>query len=181
VAVAGWQWYQSKEESRAVRMVVVRGWQWQYWLSCGSLKMGSKKNTKNSKMEVSGYQCGGSDLRSGSGGVGVEPIESGEQGGSNGTLLAIWLWQWQWQGGSGIRPNFFFFFTTHSLEFRVFSSLKHLFLPIFKSFLCQFVSISYIFAPISSIYLCFLHFISFLSISAFFALFLAFLTNFCSF
>jgi hypothetical protein len=84
VAVAGWQWYQSKEESSAVRMVVVRGWQWQYWLSCGSLKMGSKKNTKNSKMEVSGYQCGSSDLRSGSGGVGVEPIERGEQGGSNG-------------------------------------------------------------------------------------------------
>jgi hypothetical protein len=30
VAVVGWQWYQSKEGVRAVRMVVVGGWQWQY-------------------------------------------------------------------------------------------------------------------------------------------------------
>jgi hypothetical protein len=32
VAVAGWQWYRSTEEVKAVRMVLDRGWQWQYWL-----------------------------------------------------------------------------------------------------------------------------------------------------
>jgi hypothetical protein len=32
VAVAGWHWYQSIEEIGAVRMVLDRGWQWQYWL-----------------------------------------------------------------------------------------------------------------------------------------------------
>jgi hypothetical protein len=31
VAVAGWQWYQSKEEIGAVRMMFNRAWQWQYW------------------------------------------------------------------------------------------------------------------------------------------------------
>jgi hypothetical protein len=31
VAVAGWQWWQSKEEITAVRMIPVRVWQWQYW------------------------------------------------------------------------------------------------------------------------------------------------------
>jgi 3-hydroxy-3-methylglutaryl CoA synthase len=30
VAVAGWQWDRWKEEVKAVRMVVVRAWQWQY-------------------------------------------------------------------------------------------------------------------------------------------------------
>jgi hypothetical protein len=30
VAVAGWEWDQSKEEIKAVRMVSVRTWQWQY-------------------------------------------------------------------------------------------------------------------------------------------------------
>jgi hypothetical protein len=38
--VAGWEWERWKEEIRAVRMVVVRVWQWQYWLRCASLKMG---------------------------------------------------------------------------------------------------------------------------------------------
>jgi hypothetical protein len=36
VAVVGWQWYQSTEEISAVRMVVVRVWQWQYWPSYAS-------------------------------------------------------------------------------------------------------------------------------------------------
>jgi hypothetical protein len=31
VAVAGWQWWQSIAEVRAVRMVLNRVWQWQYW------------------------------------------------------------------------------------------------------------------------------------------------------
>jgi hypothetical protein len=31
VAVAGWQWCHSKEQIRAVRMIVDRRWQWQYW------------------------------------------------------------------------------------------------------------------------------------------------------
>jgi hypothetical protein len=31
VAVAGWQWWQSKEEIKAVRMVPVKKWQCQYW------------------------------------------------------------------------------------------------------------------------------------------------------
>jgi hypothetical protein len=31
VAVAGWQWYQSKEESKAVILISVTMWQWQYW------------------------------------------------------------------------------------------------------------------------------------------------------
>jgi hypothetical protein len=31
VAVAGWQWCQSKEEIKAVRMVPVKRWQWHYW------------------------------------------------------------------------------------------------------------------------------------------------------
>jgi hypothetical protein len=30
VAVVGWQWYQSIEQIKAVRMVLVRVWQWQY-------------------------------------------------------------------------------------------------------------------------------------------------------
>jgi hypothetical protein len=29
--VAAWQWYQSKEEIGAVRMVYDRAWQWQRW------------------------------------------------------------------------------------------------------------------------------------------------------
>jgi hypothetical protein len=37
VAVAGWLWDHSIGEIKAVRMVVVRTWQWQYWLSYGSL------------------------------------------------------------------------------------------------------------------------------------------------
>jgi hypothetical protein len=38
VAVVGWQWFQSIERSKAVRMVPVRTWQWQYWQSCDSGK-----------------------------------------------------------------------------------------------------------------------------------------------
>jgi hypothetical protein len=30
VAVVGWQWYQSTQGIKAVRMVLVRVWQWQY-------------------------------------------------------------------------------------------------------------------------------------------------------
>jgi hypothetical protein len=37
VAVAGW--YRWKEEMEAVRMVLDRVWQWQYWLRYGVLKM----------------------------------------------------------------------------------------------------------------------------------------------
>jgi hypothetical protein len=35
VAVAGWQWFQSIERSKAVILIPVRTWQWQYWQSCG--------------------------------------------------------------------------------------------------------------------------------------------------
>jgi hypothetical protein len=35
VAVAGWQCYESIAEISAVRMVLDRVWQWQYWQSCG--------------------------------------------------------------------------------------------------------------------------------------------------
>jgi hypothetical protein len=38
VAVARWQWHQSMRKVSAVRMVVVRAWQWQYWQSCGGLQ-----------------------------------------------------------------------------------------------------------------------------------------------
>jgi hypothetical protein len=64
VAVAGRQWYQSIEEVRAVRMVPLGMWQWQYWLSCGRL--------------ILRPQCG-------SGWVAVVPLERGGQGGSNGS------------------------------------------------------------------------------------------------
>jgi hypothetical protein len=37
VAVVGWQWWHSIREVKAVRMVPVRMWQWQYWQSCGSV------------------------------------------------------------------------------------------------------------------------------------------------
>jgi hypothetical protein len=39
VAVAGCSWHHWIEEIKAVRMVPVREWQWQYWQSCGGLKI----------------------------------------------------------------------------------------------------------------------------------------------
>jgi hypothetical protein len=35
-------------------MVVVREWQWQYWQSCGGLKMGEKKKHKIDSDDDSG-------------------------------------------------------------------------------------------------------------------------------
>jgi hypothetical protein len=35
LVVSGWQWYRWIEENKAVRMVPVREWQWQYWQRYG--------------------------------------------------------------------------------------------------------------------------------------------------
>jgi hypothetical protein len=67
VAVVCCSWYRWIEEIRAVRMVVVREWQWQYWQSCGGLKMGEKKNTKLAVTMAVGVVCFSGRLRSGSG------------------------------------------------------------------------------------------------------------------
>jgi hypothetical protein len=49
VAVVGWQWMQSTEDVRAVRMVPVGEWKWQYWPSCDMLKKNKKNRGKNMK------------------------------------------------------------------------------------------------------------------------------------
>jgi hypothetical protein len=38
VAVAGCSWYRWIEEVKAVRMIPVGEWQWQYWQSCDHVK-----------------------------------------------------------------------------------------------------------------------------------------------
>jgi hypothetical protein len=84
VAVDKWQWWQSKEESEAVRMVPVGEWQWQYRQSCGGLKRNrDKKKKREKKKEYGGWQST-VGIRSGSGRVAVVPVERGDQGGSNG-------------------------------------------------------------------------------------------------
>jgi hypothetical protein len=74
VAVAGWQWYQSIREVKAVRMVVVRKWQWQYWRSCD---ISPPKNQGKCFFFL--------------------------QIGQYGVVFGVWQWlgEWQWQGGSG--------------------------------------------------------------------------------
>jgi hypothetical protein len=48
VAVAGWQWWQLIAEVRAVRMVLNRVWQWQYWLRYDQYLQYAQKSVKNS-------------------------------------------------------------------------------------------------------------------------------------
>jgi hypothetical protein len=72
VAVAGCGWYQSIAEVEAVRMVVVRAWQWQYWQRYGCLYNMQKKCNKK------WWWLGGS-------------VDTG----------IAWQGEWQWRGGSG--------------------------------------------------------------------------------
>jgi hypothetical protein len=72
VAVVGWEWYQSKEGVKAVILILDRGWQWQYWLSCGGLKNRYEKWKKKK-------WCGGWRA--------IRCVGGGEG--------------WQWRGGSG--------------------------------------------------------------------------------
>jgi hypothetical protein len=80
VAVAGWQWWQSKEDIKAVRMVPVRKWQWQYWPRYCGCNVTMKKWQKWQVWQ----RRGGGGGTGGSGWVRVVSIERGDQGGSNG-------------------------------------------------------------------------------------------------
>jgi hypothetical protein len=55
VAVVWWEWYRWIEEVKAVRMVLDRAWQWQYWPRFGGLKKERKKREKSGGGEVAGY------------------------------------------------------------------------------------------------------------------------------
>jgi hypothetical protein len=72
--VVGWQWDQTTREVKAVRMVQVATWQWQYWQSCEWRKSGSGSDI-----------TGDSGATSGSGWVAVGRVDSGGRCGSNGT------------------------------------------------------------------------------------------------
>jgi hypothetical protein len=52
--VVWWEWCHSKEEVKAVRMIPVRAWQWQYWPRFDGLK---KERKKEKKVAVAGWQC----------------------------------------------------------------------------------------------------------------------------
>jgi hypothetical protein len=100
VAVAGCSWCQSTEDVRAVRMVPVRVWQWQYWRSCGGVKSAGWKRGRGQE-GVLGEVRGG--MGSGSGWVQLVPLDRGDQCGSNGTsgnvavaVLAVLWWGEEW-------------------------------------------------------------------------------------
>jgi hypothetical protein len=115
VAVVGWQWYQSKEESKAVILISVTMWQWQYWQSCGGLKnVGGKKREKKRKKKKGGVwrQKGvDSGMGGGSGWVAVVPLERGEQGGHFGISYNVTvavlaeLWWFEKCGGKKERKK----------------------------------------------------------------------------
>jgi hypothetical protein len=85
VAVVMWQWYRSKEEIRAVRLVPVRMWQWQYWPRYGWLNVWQYEKLKNFKFLYNRQWQWHSLTTGGSGRVAVVPFERGDQDGSNGT------------------------------------------------------------------------------------------------
>jgi hypothetical protein len=95
--VAGCGWYRWKEEISAVRMVLDRVWQWQYWRCGGRLKNWTFSGARAGRRRRRAHcGCRGGQ-GSGSGGVRVVPLERGDQCGSNGTryrvavaVLAVW-------------------------------------------------------------------------------------------
>jgi hypothetical protein len=53
VAVVGWQWDQSTQGIKAVRMVPVTMWQWQYWPRYDGWEKWQKKRVEKYKIERS--------------------------------------------------------------------------------------------------------------------------------